>query len=515
MTAAAVRAGRGRPRTTGDLTCDRCGRATGKIRVTWPDGRICGICYHHATRTSGICGRCGQQRLLPGRDGQHRLCTACAGITTALTCTRCGTEGERYRRGICARCALRDDLSSLLLPSGQTPIKDAQKLIDALCSAERPESIHTWKRNPDVNQMLSDIGCGRLTLDHAALQAAPASRAREHLRQLLVHASMLPKRDVDLAYFETWLATRLTTFTDPAIRLPLERFATWHHLERIRHRVQHGDDLHGATHTAKQEITETGRFLTWLCSRGQTIADCTQADLEEWLTAGPTTRTAIRTFIVWAGNNKACRPLRVPRRVARTTPILTHDHRMRLLRASLVGQPDTLSYRVAALLLLLYAQPLVRVVQLPLCAVRIDPAGVEVKLGSEPTAVPEPFAALLIKHVKDRPNLRTVNSTGSLWLFPGGRAGRHLVAQTVMIRLRSLGIDLLGARNATLRELVQQAPAPIVASQLGYSTQVTIKHAAASAQPDQRYASSARYRISPGQAATDISEDGGDATRRS
>jgi len=140
----------------------------------------------------------------------------------------------------------------------------------------------------------------------------------------------------------------------------LERFATWHHLERIRRRAHHGDDVHGATHTAKQEITEVGRFLSWLADRHQTIADCAQADLEEWLINGPSTRTAIRTFIVWAGNNRISRKLTVARRTARSAPTLSHEDRIRLLRTCLTGAPDTISYRVAAVLLLLYAQPPMR-----------------------------------------------------------------------------------------------------------------------------------------------------------
>jgi hypothetical protein len=52
-----------------------------------------------------------------------------------------------------------------------------------------------------------------------------------------------------------------------------------------------------------------------------------------------------------------------------------------------------------------------------------------------------------------------------------------------MDRLRTLGIDLLGARNAALRDLVRKLPAPIVATQLGYSHQVTQRHAALAAEP--------------------------------
>ena len=47
-----------------------------------------------------------------------------------------------------------------------------------------------------------------------------------------------------------------------------------------------------------------------------------------------------------------------------------------------------------------------------------------------------------------------------------------------MMRLRALGINLQGARNTALQTLVSEIPAPLVAEMLGYSDQVTQKHAA-------------------------------------
>jgi hypothetical protein len=47
-----------------------------------------------------------------------------------------------------------------------------------------------------------------------------------------------------------------------------------------------------------------------------------------------------------------------------------------------------------------------------------------------------------------------------------------------MHRLRRLGVNLLGSRNTALQELVSEIPAPLVAEMLGYSDQVTQKHAA-------------------------------------
>jgi hypothetical protein len=76
----------------------------------------------------------------------------------------------------------------------------------------------------------------------------------------------------------------------------------------------------------------------------------------------------------------------------------------------------------------------------------------------------------------------------SPWLFPTARPGRqHLNPQSIMRRLRGLGIDLLGARNTALPSLVVPAPPPLVAELLGYSYNVAQRHAEIAAQPWARY----------------------------
>lgn len=317
-------------------------------------------------------------------------------------------------------------------------------------------SIHTWKRNPKVDQLLRGLGDGSIALTHDGFDDAPASTAREHIRELLVHHGLLPRRDPDLARFERWLHDRLDSIDDPTVRRPLEQFARWHHLRRLRRRL--GDELRGPVDWSKQEITEVGRFLTWLAKRGKTINTCGQADVDEWLAAGPTTRHAIRTFIVWTGEQKLNPDLSVGFRQARTSRLITGDDRLDWLARCLTGEPDTLPHRVAAVLLLLYAQPLVRVAAMRTEHVQLAPTGLRVLLGKEPASVPDPFAELLRDHLAARPNLRTANTDGSPWLFPSTRAGRHLHPNGIMIRLRAIGIDLLGARNAALRDLVRQVP---------------------------------------------------------
>lgn len=390
--------------------------------------------------------------------------------------------------GICARCALRDDLNDLLAPGGDSR-PELAALVEAFCTATRPESVITWKRNPAVTALLTDIGTGALALSHEALDQVPASRAAEHLREMLVHHGLLPARDPDLAKFERWLQARLDSIEPAAVRQPLERFATWHHLRRIRARSRQGEAVHGAVHCAKQEITETGRLLAWLHQQGLTLAECTQGRLEEWLTSGPSTRTAARTFINWARSNRSAGDIEIPARTARSTPLITHEARLDLLRRCLVEEPDTLTYRVAAALLLLYAQPMSRVAAMRIEQINVTGERLTLVLENEPAEVPPPFADLLLDLVANRPNLQTGNAGTSPWLFPSTRPGQHLHPNTITIRLRAMGIELLGARNAALRELVQQVPPPIVASQLGYSPRIALRHASLAAQPTSAYAS--------------------------
>ena len=425
--------------------------------------------------------------MTPGRLADQRLCRTCAGIATNFDCTTCGQERELHRGGSCARCTLRGDLTDLLRPTDAGAPAALARLVDLLAGVDRPASIHTWKRNPAVRHLLSSLGDHSLSLDHASFDLAPPGRAREHLRQLLTHEGLLPPRDPDLARFQDWVTSKLAPVSDPAIVHPLEQFIRWHQLSRLRAKSASGHDTQGPVHAAKQEITESLRFLQFLAQRGATLKACGQSDVDAWLASGPTTRHTIRTFVRWAVNNGRATALSTVHRQARSSRLLPQSERLTWLRACLTEDADTLPYRVAGVLLLLYAQPLVRVAALRTDHVATTPQGLSMHFGGDPVPLPEPFAELMRTHLANRPNMRTTNSAGSTWLFPGTRAGRHLHPNTLTTRLRQLGINPLGARNAALRELVQQAPAPVVADLLGYSTQITLAHAARAGEPYNRY----------------------------
>ncbi len=460
-----------------------------KIRVTWPDGAICGICFTTALRTRGSCPECGKDRLLPGRttDGTD-ICRDCAGITTNMTCDSCGSETERFRTGHCIRCVLRTDLAGLLHPH-TPPDLSLKRLIGVLAAADRPESVYTWMRGANTKELLTRLGARTIALTHESFDALPASRSVEYLRELLVHHGMLPDRDRQLAAFEQWLATRIQDLTaTPNIQAPIERFARWHHLKRLRQMASPGKSLNTAVRSAKQEITETGKFLAWLhAEHGLTIHGLRQAHLNQYLSEGPSTRYAIRTFIVWLIKNKEIARLEIPHRYAATKPLITQQQRIELIRQCIESNETPLTFRVAALILLLFGQPIGKIAALKCADLQALPEGLHLGLGNIPVLVPAQIAPMFWEHLHHRPNQQTGNG-GSQWLFPGTLPGQHIHADAMMGQLRALGIDLGGARNTALRSLVEELPPTLVANALGYSYQVIHKHAADAGTPMAGYA---------------------------
>ena len=113
--------------------------------------------------------------------------------------------------------------------------------------------------------------------------------------------------------------------------------------------------------------------------------------------------------------------------------------------------------------MLLYAQPLSRILRLTISDITRDDTGqMHIRFGHPPAPVPEPFASLLTQLITGRP------ATTSNWLFPGRNPGQPAAYGTVFTQLRNLGFPMRTARISALRQLVLQAPAPVIAEALGF-----------------------------------------------
>lgn len=157
---------------------------------------------------------------------------------------------------------------------------------------------------------------------------------------------------------------------------------------------------------------------------------------------------------------------------------LTQRARLDLVKAILTSDTGSPATRAAACLMLLYAQPASRIVRLTVDDVTRDGDEVLLRLGDPPVPVPEPFAALLLAAADQRDNMTTATNPDSRWLFPGRRAGQPLHPGSLLDQIRALGIPNQAARTAALRQLVLQAPAPVVAQALGYHPITTQWHRA-------------------------------------
>ena len=138
--------------------------------------------------------------------------------------------------------------------------------------------------------------------------------------------------------------------------------------------------------------------------------------------------------------------------------------------------------------LLLYAQPLTRIVRLTVDDVIRDGDQTLLRLGEPPSPVPAPFADLLLEWIDKRDNMNTATNPNSRWLFPGRRAGQPMNSDWLAALVNDLGIPTTTVRTSAIRQHVLDMPAPVVADALGYHQNTTTRIAAEAGASWSRYA---------------------------
>jgi site-specific recombinase XerC len=186
--------------------------------------------------------------------------------------------------------------------------------------------------------------------------------------------------------------------------------------------------------------------------------------------------------------NQLLTPVAIPHQNTTNPTPISQKQRLATIRRLLTKDDIPLLTRVAAMLMLLYAQPLTRILRLTIDDVLHQDNEVSIRLGDPPTPIPSPFAGLLRTHIDHRLNLTTATNPDARWLFPGRRGGQPMTPEAIERRLRQHGIPGLRGRTAALRQLVLQAPAPVVAKMLGYNPDHTARLVAEAGGTWSRYA---------------------------
>ena len=222
-------------------------------------------------------------------------------------------------------------------------------------------------------------------------------------------------------------------------------------------------------------------FLNWLhVECATTLPGATQHHLDTWFARGPSTRQHARGFLRWAITNRIVHGLTLTRPVARSSPSISEDERLKHLRRVLLDDTLVLSHRLLAVLVLLFGQPVSRILKLRVDDVTLDDTRTLLRLSDDPVEVPEPAATLLRAYLADprhRANTAAHTHSQTRWLPPGLMPGRARHATRAAQALRDLGIPARAARTGTWLHLVRQAPPSILAHALGISPQTAMNHA--------------------------------------
>lgn len=453
------------PRRT--ALCARCGHDRPPA-VRWDEGPLCDPCYTAALRHRGRCAICGHQRRLVAPPGpEATTCADCAGMPVTHACTDCGLEDKLYEKGRCARCSLARRAATLLSTgTGHIPT-ELTAVFEALCAARTPRAALNWLRKGAAATVLAEVVSGQLPLTHEAFDAHPHRRAADYLRQMLVAGGALAHRDEELARAQHWLDTLLATIEVAEHRRLVQTFATWRVMRRLRRSAQASSAPRTYTAHARLKIKTTASFLTWLTAQDTTLADCRQADIDDWLTTGPSACHA-RDFLAWAAERGHCHQFTLTSPERHTGTATDPDHRWALVSRLLHDDALDTTDRVAGALVLLFGQHQSRIAAMTTDQIiHHDNDDVSVRFGRYDVPVPPPLGALLLQLIHHGKSHVGVGSPpNSRWLFPGGLPGRPITASRLADRLRKLGIHTQAGRRAALLDLAIQLPAAVLADLL-------------------------------------------------
>lgn len=461
-------------RTASDV-CDECG-AVGPLNAR-ADGRadtgknLCARCYRHPKRECGICGRT-RRVSLKATDTSPDICPTCYQAPT-IDCSVCGLHalGRRTTKDgqpWCFACQATERIDQLLTGSDGTVSAGLKDVRDALVSTDRPRTIlSNWDRVGSLS-LLAKLASQDDQITHEALDAEGNRFSVNYLRAVLVACGTLPERDENLARLHHFANDVIAATIEGEPRQILARYARWHVVARVQV-DRHGVLGPGAAGRCRQEIRTAQRFLDHLAARGRAVGECTQADVDEWLGHHSTQRTR---FIRWLLHNGHVSSIDLPESAPATGARRHADpeqHWTLVRRLLHDDQFASLEDRVAALLVLLYAQPLGKIAALTVDDIDKTEDGTFLRLGTEPLLLVPPLDALVAALPITKPFGTARTLADPRWLFPGKNAGQHQHPTSLMGRLNRLGILTRASRNTAMLHLASTVPPAVFASLIGIS----------------------------------------------
>ncbi len=466
-----------RCRASSTLTCVDCGGPTVVVRG---DGQP--RCYDCQPRPERRCGNCGQRRPIARRaTGQlPDLCNACHRFPVAI-CGACRESRPMWAAGRCAACTLGDQLTALL---GDPPSRQARGLdglYRALAEADAPSAVLGWLRHSEAAEILADMASGAAPLDLATLDRLAFTGSRRFLERLLIASGAVPPRDSRLAWLEAWTEQLLSVTEPEEHRRALRGYARWIVLRRVRDRPGYQPLTQNRADGAKRQLKIAHDFLGYLAAKAVDLGDCNQTNVDCWLDARPAPSDDLRPFLAWLAAQRLAGRLHVPPHGSSVPrPIATDS----ALAHRILHAPDlAVSDKVAGALVVLFAQPLVRITRLRVDDVLLAEDAVRLCLANSPVELPSPLDEHLRQLLDERRPRVAAGIPDQGWLFPGGAPGQPIHESVLSKRLQRIGVQPGIDRHGALVQLCGQLPAAVVSDLLGVSVQTAERWASIAGRP--------------------------------
>jgi len=354
-----------------------------------------------------------------------------------------------------------------LLDDGTGKVTQAlEPLFELVSTSGRPWARLIWLSRGSTAAHLETLARGRATIDHSGVDSLPAGKEVEYLRQLLMGAGIIERRDTQLGNFERWSSRFLEAIDDPGHQRLLRTYLGWRHHRDLSARAENSPLPYSSVAVCRDRANAGLRWLRWLADRGSSVSTVNQTDLDAWFATAANPRVA-DDFIRWAERHSQCPKLNFPKHSAASPVPGAESERRRLLDALLGDESMNVRERIAGCLVLGLAQSVTRICDLTIGDVEVRDGEIFLALGEDPVPLPEPVGALLAKLIGSRPMSGARSKPDSGWLFPGNFPGSHLSGRALSRQLSGLGVFRTG-RQAALARLVGTLPSPLVAGSLGY-----------------------------------------------
>ena len=448
--------------------CSRCGAES--IASALHEGLLCDACCKEAdNRQCEHCSAFG--RVFNTHNA--RLCARCC-YQKDFRCRGCGLRSMYHEDRLCGPCALRHVLIGILGDGNGVVQPRFLALFDALKRAN-PKGAMRWLKYTSSGQLLTEAA-QHAAITHDFFDALPQTKWIAYLRDLLTYYDVLPDRDDQLVGLNTWLDGILAK-TEPEIASVLGPFAHWELFRNARTIVRANRVTVGTFKRVRTNLRTARKFLRYLATRGKTLGDARQSDIDDWLADAPTTNYYVEALIRWSNRSGVTFNLVVPTRHRRSFPDrVDEDEQWALIDRLFTDPAIPIRERVAGLFVLLFAQHLSRLIRLT--TDHITNAGDHVKcsFGSDEVVLPDllgQYALDLVALQEASP--KSLRRDGARWLFAGLWPGRHASLDALSRALKAYGVKVQAAKRHSQLQLAQSIAPPILASMFGMHINTAVK----------------------------------------